>query len=274
MAAMNNPKVPGLKLVVFDWAGTLIDHGSVAPVHAMVAMFENIGVRVTTQQVRSAMGLRKRDHIESVLRIPDVRRGFQAARGRSPSEADVDELYHAYVPAQLEAIRQYGQLIDGAAASVTYLREREIRVATNTGYFRTAADLVLECAKPQGFVPDYAVCADDVVDGRPAPDMILACMKALKCEDARRVLVVGDTAVDALAARNAGCWSVGVAGTGNEVGLTSREWESLELRERNRLLAHAHRTLRDAGADFVIDTLTELPLVVQRVAERGFVPAA
>jgi phosphonoacetaldehyde hydrolase len=274
MTAMSNSNAPGLKLVVFDWAGTLIDQGSVAPVQAMVAMFENIGVAVTTQQVRSAMGLRKREHIECVLRIPEVLRAFQAARGRTPDNADVDALYAAYVPAQLEAIRRRGELIDGAAASVTYLREREIRVATNTGYFRAAAELVLECAKQQGFVPDYAVCADDVASGRPAPDMILACMKALRVEHPRHVLVVGDTAVDVLAGRNAGCWSVGVAGTGNEVGLNGKEWDQLELRERNRLLAHAHRTLRDAGADFVIDTLNDLPLVVERVVERGIVPAA
>jgi phosphonoacetaldehyde hydrolase len=85
---------------------------------------------------------------------------------------------------------------------------------------------------------------------------------------------VGDTTLDVLAACNAGCFSVAVAGTGNEVGLSSSEWEELSIDARNAALAHAHRTLRDAGADFVIDTLAELPLVVKHIAEHGLSSAA
>lgn len=85
---------------------------------------------------------------------------------------------------------------------------------------------------------------------------------------------MGDTAADIASAANGGCTSLGVAGTGNQVGLTHAAWSSLELRERNALLADAHRTLRDAGADFVIDTLFELPLVVERIDERALSSAA
>jgi phosphonoacetaldehyde hydrolase len=104
--------------------------------------------------------------------------------------------------------------------------------------------------------------------------MIHACMEALEIHRVREVLVVGDTLLGIVAGRNGGCPSVGVAGTGNEVGLTSPEWNALELRERNALLANAHRNLRDAGADFVIDTLSELPLVVDCIEERRLSSAA
>jgi phosphonoacetaldehyde hydrolase len=264
----------GIKLVVFDWAGTLIDHGSMAPVQAMVALFESAGIAVTAAQVRSAMGLGKREHIQTILQIPAVLRAFQAVHGRTPTPTDIDALFASYMPAQLGAIRRHSQLIPGALSSIQWLRERRIAVATNTGYFQIAAGLVLACAKEQGFKPDYAVCAEDVAAGRPAPFMIHACMLALDVQRPREVIVVGDTAHDIAAARNAGCLSVAVAGTGNEVGLTRAEWDALALHEKNGLLANAHRTLRDVGADFVIDTLDELPLVVQHVAERGVSSAA
>jgi phosphonoacetaldehyde hydrolase len=263
-----------VKLVVFDWTGTLIDHGSVAPVQALIGVFATAGIGVTAGQVRSANGPNRRDQIATILSIPEVMRNFQCVHGHEPMPGDVDALYSAYQPAQLKAIQRCGELIDGAAASCAFLRERGIAVATTTGYFRAASERVLHCARQQGLVPDHAVCSDDVALGRPAPYMIYACMEALKVCRAREVLVVGDTASDIASAANGGCPSVGVAGTGNQVGLTQAAWNALELRERNALLADAHRTLRDAGADFVIDTLFELPLVVERIAERSLSSAA
>jgi phosphonoacetaldehyde hydrolase len=264
----------GIKLVVFDWAGTLIDHGSLAPVHAMVTVFGEAGITVSAAHVRSSMGTGKREHIETILRIPEILRRFRVLHRRTPNESDVNALYATYMPAQLEAIRRRAGLIDGAITSIAYLREHHVAVATSTGYFRDAANLVLAYAAQRGLVPDHAVCDDDVPAGRPAPFMIYDCMRALNVQRPRQVLVVGDTALDVIAARNGGCMSVGVAGSGNEVGLDETEWNALELRERNARLANAHRNLRDAGADFVIDTLCDLPLVIQRIAERGLSSAA
>jgi phosphonoacetaldehyde hydrolase len=263
-----------IRLVVFDWTGTLIDHGSVAPVRAIIGAFESAGVAVTAGQVRSATGLPKREQLETILRIPDVLRRFQSVHRRSPCQGDVDALHAAYLPAQLSAIRRCAELIDGAAGSIRLLRARGIAVATTTSYFREAAELVLERARQQGFIPDHAACPDYVLADKPAPFMIHACMEALNICRAREVLVVGDGLLDIAAGRNAGCLSVGVAGTGDEVGLTSPEWDALELHERNALLANAHRNLRDAGADFVIDTLSELPLVVDCIEERRLSSAA
>jgi len=264
----------GTKLVIFDWAGTLIDHGCFAPVLALQSAFETVGLTVSKAQVRSLLGLRTQDLIASLLRIPSVSRSFEGQFARKPDAADVDRLYAAYIPAQLASIERCSALIDGAFASFASLREQGIAIATAACDFRAASELVLECARKQGLVPDFAICADDVTAGRPAPFMLHACMQALRVERAREVLVVGDTPLDVLTARNAGCLSTGVAGTGNEVGLTSAEWEELTLPARNAALANAHRTLRDAGADFVIDTLSELPLVIRRIAERGLSSAA
>jgi phosphonoacetaldehyde hydrolase len=91
------------------------------------------------------------------------------------------------MPAQIKSIQRFGELIDGAATSFAFLRERGIAVATNTGYFRAAAQRVLDCARQQGLVPDHAVCSDDVSVGRPAPFMVYACMEALKVFRAREV---------------------------------------------------------------------------------------
>jgi phosphonoacetaldehyde hydrolase len=86
------------------------------------------------------------------------------------------------------------------------------------------------------------------------------------------VLAVDDTVAGILAARNAGAWAVGVAVTGNLVGLGRAEWEALPDRERRSRSARASRVLGAAGAHFVIDGIGSLPdvlLEVSRLLDEG-----
>jgi phosphonoacetaldehyde hydrolase len=265
---MTMSRASGVRLVVFDWAGTLVDCGSVAPVAAFRATFARHGVCVSDAQLRQWMGLGKRAHIEAILLVPDVAEQWHDVHGRSPSKADVDGLYRDFVPELLRILPEHSALIDGVDRAITYLRRHRIAVATTTGYFAGAAQSLCQAAKLQGFTPDHAVCSDDVAVGRPAPWMIYACMEALGVFPPEQVVVVGDTAADVWSGRNAGCFTVGVARTGNGVGLSEAQWASLGEERRQGLLAPARAELASAGADFVIDTLHELPAVIDSVARR------
>ena len=55
-----------VKAVIFDWAGTLVDFGSLAPLLSMKRVFEEAGVTVSEGDIRVAMGLGKLDHIKAV----------------------------------------------------------------------------------------------------------------------------------------------------------------------------------------------------------------
>jgi len=46
-----------IKLVVFDWAGTTVDHGCYAPVAPFVDAFAQHGVTITTAESRGPMRL-------------------------------------------------------------------------------------------------------------------------------------------------------------------------------------------------------------------------
>src|SRR4051812_16734871 len=80
-------------LVVFDWAGTTIDYGCLAPAGAFVAAFAERGVTVTLSEARGPMGLHKKDHIRTMLQMEAVGWKWRAAVGRDWSEADVEALY-------------------------------------------------------------------------------------------------------------------------------------------------------------------------------------
>ena len=56
-----------VKAVIFDWAGTLIDFGSFAPMGVFVETFAEFGVDVSIEEARAPMGLPKRAHIAKML---------------------------------------------------------------------------------------------------------------------------------------------------------------------------------------------------------------
>jgi phosphonoacetaldehyde hydrolase len=76
---------------------------------------------------------------------------------------------------------------------------------------------------------------------------------------------VGDTTADILEGINAGAWSIGVAGTGNRIGLTRDDFLALSEEERATRLAQARAELAEAGAHFVVDSLAELPPVLDTI---------
>ncbi len=61
-----------IRAVVFDWAGTIVDFGSLAPMGAFVRLFENHGVVISIETARLPMGLPKLAHIQALGEIPEV----------------------------------------------------------------------------------------------------------------------------------------------------------------------------------------------------------
>ncbi len=79
-----------LKAVVFDWAGTVVDFGSRAPMGVFVETFARFGVELTVAEARGPMGLAKRDHVAALLREPAIAERWKLARGSAPAQSDVD----------------------------------------------------------------------------------------------------------------------------------------------------------------------------------------
>jgi phosphonoacetaldehyde hydrolase len=257
-----------IKLVVFDWAGTTVDHGSVAPVVAFQRAFVRHGVEVTAAEARGPMGLHKEDHLRALLRLGTVAQRWQQAHGRAWSEADVGSLYRDFTTAQMEALESRGRLVPDLLEVVDALRRIGVSIGATTGYFRAAAERVHAAAAAQGYCPDAAACADDVPAGRPAPWMMFRVMEALGVYPPSAVVKVGDTVPDVQEGFSAGAWSVAVLRTGSEVGCTEEEWEALPAPDRQDRLQAARRKLLAAGAHAAIETLAELPACIEDFSRR------
>jgi phosphonoacetaldehyde hydrolase len=245
-------------LVIFDWAGTMVDFGCRAPVAALIAAFAKRGLDLDEPTVRADMGKAKADHVRALLARPEVAAAWTRVQGAASAEGDVASLMADLEPLMRDAAGAASALIPGAAATVAELRAMGIKVASSTGYTREMMGPVLARAAEQGYAPDHLVCANETPAGRPAPLMIYKACADLGVWPLSRVVKVDDSEAGVTEGRNAGCFSVGLAASGNGLGLSLEAFEALGAGEREARLEPVRASLRAAGADLVIDTVAEL----------------
>ncbi|MEZ5926443.1 MAG: phosphonoacetaldehyde hydrolase [Hyphomicrobiaceae bacterium] len=257
-----------LKAVVFDWAGTVIDFGSRAPMGVFVEAFRSFGVDITVAEARGPMGKPKRDHIAELMRLPRIAKAWQKAHGRKPGEADIDQVYELFVPMNVKVAAKHAGLIPGVAETVAALRKEGLKIGSTTGYTRDIMKPILPIAARQGYKPDNLVCAGDLVAGRPTPLMMYRTFADLGVYPPAAVIKVDDTTPGIDEGLAAGTWTVGIAATGNEVGLSLEEWTALSPKEREARAKPARAKLKAAGAHFVIDTVADLLPVVDAIEQK------
>ncbi|XQM29658.1 hypothetical protein ACNSZF_03885 [Burkholderia gladioli] len=66
----------------------------------------------------------------------------------------------------------------------------------------------------------------------------------------------------------AGMWTVGIVASGNEVGLSLAEWQALDAAARDARVAPARERIARTGAHYVIDSIADLPAVIDSIGER------
>ncbi|THD63838.1 phosphonoacetaldehyde hydrolase [Phenylobacterium sp.] len=246
-------------LVIFDWAGTMVDFGCRAPVAAMAEVFARRDVTLGEAVIRADMGKGKGDHVRAILARPEVIAAWTAAQGSAPGEADAETMMEELGPLMRDAAAEAAELIPGAADAVAALRAAGLKVASSTGYTREMMAPVLARAAAQGYQPDHLVCAGETPAGRPSPLMIYRACADLGVWPFARVVKVDDAEAGIQEGRAAGCFTVGVVASGNAVGLSLAAFEALQPEHRATLVAEAAARLAGAGADLVIDTVADLP---------------
>jgi len=257
-----------VRLVIFDWAGTTVDHGSIAPIAALVAAFDQLGLDLTERDARGPMGLHKRDHIRELLRLPSIADQWKGSFGREPTPTDVEAIYRRFLPLQSVEAKRRTNLIPGVLDCYAALRKQGIVLGTTTGYPRMIGEPVAEAARAQGFIPDHCVFADEVPAGRPAPWMIFRNMEAARIFPPALVVKVGDTVPDIEEGCNAGAWSIGVTETGSEIGLDLDDWRAIPETERMQRSQAAGEKLLRAGAHAVVRSVAELPGLIDELNSR------
>jgi len=180
---------PLVDLLVLDLAGTtVVDDDHVR--RSLLAAARAFDLHVEPAALQSRMGWHKVKVFASLL--------AEAGRDIGPAEQMARRFEHEFAAlVAKEPLRPTNGAVDAIAA----LERAGVHVAFSTGFSRATADVVLAAMGWQRFV---SVASDEVVNGRPAPELIERAMQLTDVADARRVGVVGDTPVDLLAGEAAG----------------------------------------------------------------------
>jgi phosphonoacetaldehyde hydrolase len=257
-----------LKLIVFDWAGTVVDFGSRAPVVALVRALKHEGVTIGEEDARAGMGLAKLDHVRNLLARPNVGAGWKEAHGALPGEADALRIYHALEPLMFEAASEASELIPGVADVVTTLHAAGLKLASCTGYTRPMMGAVIARAAEQGFRPDLVTCAGETLEGRPSPLMVYRSCVELGVWPTSAVVKIDDATVGIEEGLSAGAWTIGIAASGNGVGLSREALAALPQAERDARIAHSRGALEAAGAHYIVETTADILPVIAHIAAR------
>lgn len=185
------PRSSGVRFIVFDWDGTLMD-SEAQIVSCLHGAINDLGLQpMTDDVVKNVIGLGLREAIDTL--VP----------GR-------DETFRQ---AFVEAYRKYwfgheeSSLFAGAREVLDTLRERNFLLGVATGKARRGLDRVLEQTGLTGYF-DATRCADETLS-KPHPQMLLDLMGELGVAG-QHTLMVGDTEYDMEMATNAGVGKIAV----------------------------------------------------------------
>ncbi|MBE9475769.1 MAG: phosphonoacetaldehyde hydrolase [Proteobacteria bacterium] len=259
-----------IKAAVLDWSGTLADAYVIAPAVVFVEVFKNQGVEISMEEARGPMGLRKDIHILKLTQDPVIAARWQAIKGTSPTQADVDAMFADFVPAQLACLPTYTALLPGIKDVVNGLQADGIKIGVSTGFTRVMVDVLLKDVIAQGVVPDATVAGDEVLNGaRPSPHMVFKNLDLLGIDDVKSVVKCDDTVSGIGEAMNAGCWGVGLVRYSNYMNINTLDEEAtLSDADMAARMAKTRKILEQAGAHYVIDSLVELPAVIEDINAR------
>jgi phosphonatase-like hydrolase len=225
-----------IELVVFDIAGTTVrDNGDVA--QAFIAAFREFGFTMPPSEVKKVMGFRKIDAIALLLE--------KFAPAKEDQELLIDRIHTRFIDTMIALYRDDSHLAPMPHAETLFasLRERGIKVALDTGFTRSITDTILHRLRwdERSELIDKTICSDEVLHGRPHPDMIKALMNDLGIASPEHVLKIGDTEVDVKEGRNAACGIVVSVTTG----------------------AYTRELLETYHPDYIIDGLSELLPIIE-----------
>ena len=221
----------GVKLVVFDMAGTTVDDsaaGASLVIAGFVEAFGKQGIALAPTRVNQYRGMRKDLAILELLNSV----GYSPEADRTEVAGQIYSHFIAYVRDRITRMREF----PGTSDVFRFLHRRGIKVGVGTGFPGDLAKMIVDhLGWHTAGVIDWAMSAEEVGAGRPDPAMLHRMMELAGVADPGRVVKVGDTVMDVAEGKNAGVVTVGVL-TGTQT--------------RQDLLA--------AGPDYLLESVREL----------------
>ena len=256
-----------IRACIFDMGGTIVDRYSLTPFLSLKKVFGNYNISVTNKLIFKDMGKDKKDHLIHILSDQNVMHQWVNNFHRVPLKRDIDSLFNDFNKVQTKYSEEMVDVLPETRECIDYLQFNYIQTGVTTGFNQENMNIIRDKLERKSIYLDSYVsstCLDK--PSRPHPYMIQKNMKNLHINDPKEVIKVDDTVVGIHEGLRANCWTVGVARWSINMNLQSIEDAyGLDINDVRDKLKYSRTVLEEAGADFVIDTLNELPKVVEKI---------
>jgi phosphonatase-like hydrolase len=221
-----------IELIVFDLAGTTVKDNQDVHRTLQRALAQH-GVEVSRDDANQVMGLAKPVAIRGLLELR-----YHGKREITPDW--IEEIHRLFVTEMISFYKTDPSVGEKKGVRDTFrrLKESKLKVVVDTGFDRQITNPLLDrLGWRQDHLIDGSVTSDEVLRGRPYPDMIFKAMALTHTEMACNVAKVGDTASDMREGTSAGCgWVIGVT-----TGAFSRS--ALQLEKHTHLIENVEEIL-------------------------------
>ena len=144
-----------IKAVIFDWAGTTVDYGCMAPVQAFVEVFKQYGIEPTMEEVRKPMGMLKIDHIRTMLQMERIRGLWVEKYGKEPGEEEAQALYSIFEEKLLSILPDHSGVKPGVVETVN----RWLNVGLSAEQIKTVTVFMNPLLRKLAHASEYAALA-------------------------------------------------------------------------------------------------------------------
>lgn len=254
-----------IKMVIFDWAGTIIDFGCQAPLKAFQAAFNELGIKVTSLDILQFMGLEKMDHIKKILQLSHIKEQYDSHHLSDLST----KIYEHFKQQLVEQIPKHSDFTPGYIQLIRYLSDNNIKIGSTTGYNRETINQIISTIpeSDRKYLPDIMVTSDEVNNSRPAPDMINSNLSKLgNTIKPQNILKVGDTIADIAEGIAAGCQTVAVIDSSSSMGIDHESFTNLFDTDKNNRRTAITKEFKAAGVHYIINNLFELPKLINKLS--------
>lgn len=259
-----------VKAVIADWSGTLVDRYCLMPVTSIRNSFFQYKLDIPDEEIRKYMGLPKHDHISYILFNEYGTTAFKKMYGRSPNDFDRAKICKTF---DIQMMRELAdkrshlfQLIPHVEEALNHLKCIGIKIGVTTGFNSATSAKIVEMLAVNGIHIDTHVGSDSVVNGsRPNPAMFYKCMENLGITDINSVVKLGDSDLDIREGVNAGCTTIGVYGYSTHMNISFPDLATLSEDQLNLRKLKAKHVLDYAGADYLINNLSDLGRVIRAI---------
>ena len=174
----------GIKLVIFDLDGTLVD-----AYDAIVASF-NYTMRRMSLASRSYLAIKRA-----------VGWGDRGLLRPFVPEEKLEKALKIYQSHHKKSLLKKTCLLPGAKNTLEYLRKEGYKLAVASNRPKVFSQIVIRKLKLRRFF-DYILCGDQLKKPKPHPDIILKIMRRFSVKK-EQTLYVGDMTIDVITGKNA-----------------------------------------------------------------------